>query len=126
MPMPCTAYGHTGQPYGLRLCQEVKVMAEQSVVVKVLVNGESVQAFPLNPKTFSSGSIGYFGQGKTVTDTGEKYQCQFQLVLIGSKPQVPQAEEPVQTATTLARKAAVTGKVNMAQQRAMNAKGRGK
>jgi len=41
--------------------------------------------FPVFPKIFSSGSTGYFAIGKIVID-GKKYQCQFQAVLVGSKP----------------------------------------
>jgi hypothetical protein len=43
------------------------------------------QTVPALPRTFSSGSKGYFGVGKLVIG-GRKYQAQVQLVEIGSKP----------------------------------------
>ena len=36
----------------------------------------------LNPKTFSSGRVGYFGQGKLEVD-GDSYRCQAQMVKVG-------------------------------------------
>jgi hypothetical protein len=38
----------------------------------------------LEPKTFASGSKGFYATGKTTVD-GQKYQCSAQAVLVGSK-----------------------------------------
>ncbi|MCL5025752.1 MAG: hypothetical protein M1531_04560 [Chloroflexi bacterium] len=46
--------------------------------------GESVGVLVLNPKTFSSGKEGYFGQGKLAIG-GKRYQSQVQLVEIKEK-----------------------------------------
>ena len=40
----------------------------------------------LTPVTFSTGSTGYRGTFKIVGLDGGRYQCNFQIVLIGSKP----------------------------------------
>ncbi|GHU41479.1 hypothetical protein FACS1894190_09640 [Spirochaetia bacterium] len=41
-----------------------------------------------NEKTFSTGSVGYFGSDKiTNPESGERYQCGFNIALIGSKPE---------------------------------------
>jgi len=40
----------------------------------------------LAPVTFSTGSTGYRGTFKIVGLDGGRYQCNFQIVLIGSKP----------------------------------------
>jgi len=53
--------------------QVVTVMVERQVIVAT-------------PKTFRTGSRGYFGQGKVYLD-GRKYQAQVQLVEVGSKQQ---------------------------------------
>ena len=37
---------------------------KNTVLVKFVVNGEEVGSMLLNPKTFSTGSQGYFGTGK--------------------------------------------------------------
>ena len=60
---------------------------KNTVLVKFVVNGEEVGSMLLNPKTFSTGSQGYFGTGKlSPGDEAEKgYQGQVQLVRIGSK-----------------------------------------
>ena len=55
------------------------------VRVQVEVNGGMGTIFPA-PKTFSTGSKGYFGQGKVEGANGKRYQVQVQLVEIGSKP----------------------------------------
>ena len=47
-------------------------------------NGQTVGVLVLAEKTFSSGSVGYFGQGKITID-GQRYQSQAQLVAIRSK-----------------------------------------
>ena len=38
----------------------------------------------LADKTFSTGSVGYYANSK-IEFNGKKYQCQFQMVEIGSK-----------------------------------------
>jgi len=39
------------------------------------------------PKTFSTGSIGYYASEKiTNPDSGERYQCGLSFTLVGSKP----------------------------------------
>ena len=48
--------------------------------------GETLGRLLADKKTFSSGSHGYYGQGKIEID-GKKYQAQVQLVEIGSKEQ---------------------------------------
>ncbi len=48
-------------------------------------NGNVVGKLIANEKTFASGSRGFHGQGKV--EIGDKrYQCQAQMVEIGSKP----------------------------------------
>ncbi len=49
-------------------------------------DGKSLAKLVANEKTFSSGSKGFFGQGKIEID-GKRYQAQVQLVEIGSKEQ---------------------------------------
>lgn len=48
-------------------------------------NGNVVGKLVANEKTFASGSRGFHAQGKIELD-GKRYQCQAQLVEIGSKP----------------------------------------
>ena len=57
------------------------------VVVKFLVNGEEVGSLMLAPNRFSTGSVGFFANGKvSLGDDAERgYQAQVQLVRIGSK-----------------------------------------
>ena len=47
--------------------------------------GQSLGVMVLKPKTFSSASRGYHGQGKLDVN-GERLQCQCQAVVIGSAP----------------------------------------
>ena len=47
--------------------------------------GDTLITLELDPKTFSTGSRGYRGQGKVTMD-GKKFQVQVQAVEIGSKP----------------------------------------
>ena len=47
-------------------------------------DGQTVGMIVLDPKTFRTGSTGYFGMGKLTLD-GKRYQAQVQLVAIGSK-----------------------------------------
>jgi hypothetical protein len=60
----------------------------QIVIVKFIVDGQEVGMLMLNPKQFSTGSTGLFGNGKiSLGDDAEKgYQAQVQLVKIGSAP----------------------------------------
>ena len=55
-------------------------------------NGQSIGVLVLNPKDFASGSKGFFGTGK-VTIEGKRYQCQAQMVEIGSKGAAPASSE---------------------------------
>ena len=45
-------------------------------------DGESLGVLVLKPKTFSSGRVGWFGQGK-IEIGGERHQAQCQVVRIG-------------------------------------------
>ena len=55
------------------------------VTVDFKMDGNTVGMLLANAKTFSTGSKGFFGTGKI--QVGEKkYQCQIQMVEIGSKP----------------------------------------
>ena len=55
------------------------------IAVKVEVDSESVGVIQLNPKIFKTGSTGFYAIGKIIIDN-KKYQAQFQLVEVGSKP----------------------------------------
>jgi hypothetical protein len=46
--------------------------------------GRTLDKLTAKEKTFSSGSKGFFGQGKVEID-GKRYQAQVQMVEIGSK-----------------------------------------
>ena len=48
-------------------------------------NGKVVGVIVANPKVFSTGSKGFYGNGKIEID-GKRYQCNMQMVQIGSKP----------------------------------------
>lgn len=48
-------------------------------------NGNVLGKLVAGEKTFASGSRGFHAQGKVEID-GKRYQCQAQLVEIGSKP----------------------------------------
>ncbi len=41
----------------------------------------------LERRTFSSGSVGFYGQTKLVSPDGRKYQVGITMTLVGSKPQ---------------------------------------
>lgn len=59
------------------------------MIVDVLIkdeDGKTLGKLLASEKTFSSGSKGFFGQGKLEID-GKRYQAQIQLVEIGSKEQ---------------------------------------
>jgi len=53
-------------------------------------DGETVALIPLAPKTFRSGKVGYFGQGKALVD-GERHQLQCQAVKIKSNLAQPES-----------------------------------
>jgi len=55
------------------------------IAVKVEMDGEAVGVMQLNPKVFKTGSTGFYANGKVMIDN-KKYQAQFQLVEVGSKP----------------------------------------
>ena len=54
------------------------------------LTGETIGVLVLNTKTFSSGKVGFFGQGKMAID-GQRYQAQCQLVKIQPKAPAPVA-----------------------------------
>lgn len=54
--------------------------------VKLLVDG--VHSVFLEPKRFSSGSVGWYGSTKLEVD-GARVQCSFSMVVVGSKPEQP-------------------------------------
>jgi hypothetical protein len=66
--------------------------------LKNIVTGQDVEIKPetivfgnlgaivANPKTFSSGSIGLFANGKLQDENGNSYQVTCSITLIGSKP----------------------------------------
>ncbi len=60
---------------------------QPKISVKFLVDGQEVNTMFLVSKDFSTGSSGYYAQGKVMLgDDAEKgYQVQVQLVKIGSK-----------------------------------------
>ncbi|MFN3704687.1 MAG: hypothetical protein ACK4WM_01655 [Thermoflexales bacterium] len=65
------------------------------VKVKFYVNDREVGTLLLSPKEFSTGSVGYFANGKiSLGDDAQKgYQAQVQLVKIGSKAPKQTSEE---------------------------------
>lgn len=50
-------------------------------------NGQTIKMITANPKTFKTGSRGFYGMDKVEID-GKRYQIQFQAVEIGSKTRV--------------------------------------
>ena len=60
-------------------------MSEFLTVEIRTLSGESVGVLVLKPKTFASGKVGYFAQGKIELD-GKRYQSQCQMVEIAAKP----------------------------------------
>jgi hypothetical protein len=64
-----------------------EITSATKIIVKFLVNGEEVGSLMLAPKQFSTGSVGFFANGKiALGDDAERgYQAQVQLVRIGSK-----------------------------------------
>lgn len=58
-------------------------MAILQAIIKT-ADGDALGLLVLTEKAFKSGSRGYHGQGKIDID-GKRYQCQCQLVEIGSK-----------------------------------------
>lgn len=61
----------------------IQILTDQGVVVA---------AQGLAPKNFRTGSRGFYTNGKVVIN-GVRYQAQFQLVEIGSKPQTAPVAE---------------------------------
>ncbi len=57
--------------------------------ITVLVGNDELVA---NAKQFKTGSDGFFGTGKIEVE-GVRYQCQVQMVRIGSKPVTPEVLE---------------------------------
>ncbi len=63
-----------------------------SAVIRDEESGRVVGVLQMAEKTFASGRVGFYGQGK-VTIGGERYQCQAQAVQILPKgEEVPSAE----------------------------------
>lgn len=58
-----------------------------SAVIRDERTGSVVGILQMDEKTFASGRVGFYGQGKAIID-GERYQCQAQAVRI-----VPKGEE---------------------------------
>lgn len=53
--------------------------------VTLKLDGAEV-TMPLDPRTFSSGSVGFYQQGKVQGSDGRRYQVGVTATLIGSKP----------------------------------------
>jgi hypothetical protein len=53
--------------------------------IELYEGAQKITDIGLPEKKFSTGSLGYFASQK-VEINGKRYQCQFQLVQIGSKP----------------------------------------
>jgi hypothetical protein len=64
-----------------------KAPAGLSLEVKDPVSGEVWGTVMLQAKKFSTGSKGFYGSSKLTNplDTEARYQCNFQMILIGSK-----------------------------------------
>lgn len=58
---------------------------DKPLTVEIGDGRSTVGVFAVTHRDFKTGSRGYFGVGK-VTIGGKKYQCQTQMVEIGSKP----------------------------------------
>lgn len=73
---------------GFGMIRPMSDQPQQQVTIKFIVNGQEVGMLMLSAKTFSTGSTGFFGNGKILLgDDAEKgYQAQVQLVKIGSAP----------------------------------------
>lgn len=54
-------------------------------IAKITIEGNSF-AVIVNPKNFSTGSRGFYGNSKAEFANGKRYQVSVQLVEIGSKP----------------------------------------
>lgn len=63
------------------------------LIVKIETASELVGVLSVSEREFKTGSRGYFGTGKIVVG-GKKYQCQVQIVEIGSKPSGKNGREP--------------------------------
>jgi hypothetical protein len=67
------------------------LMSDQPNMATIQLNGVK-QPFIINPKNFSTGSRGFYGQGKM--QVGDKnYQVNVQLVEIGSKPKAKEEKK---------------------------------
>jgi hypothetical protein len=55
--------------------------APKSIIVNIGDHGDMIAS----QKQFSTGSVGYYGNGKIIID-GQVYQASVNLTLIGSKP----------------------------------------
>lgn len=64
-------------------------------------DGSLIGIMPVAPKTFSTGSRGFAGQGKIAMTDGV-LQCSCNLVLIGSKPTATDDKTETPTAATQA------------------------
>ncbi len=58
--------------------------------VKITIGGTPIKLKGL-PKSFKTGSIGYFINGKTFDANGDKYQVSCNIVKCGSKPKTETA-----------------------------------
>ncbi len=59
-------------------------MTDELNMATITLKGQKFNII-INPKNFSTGSVGFYGQGKIEID-GKRYQTNIQLVEIGSKP----------------------------------------
>lgn len=55
-----------------------------TATIRKFEDGNVIGAIMVHPKTFSTGSRGYYGQDKVEID-GKRYQVSVQMVEIGSK-----------------------------------------
>jgi len=60
-------------------------MSEKKILEAIIKSEESEWRFPLNKKTFKTGSRGFHGFGKIQISDGTKYQVNILVVEIGSK-----------------------------------------
>jgi hypothetical protein len=56
------------------------------IMVQVVVGGVVMGTLVASPKTFSTGSTGFFASGKIQMPDGTRLQASVNLVTIGSKP----------------------------------------
>ncbi len=60
-----------------------------TMTLEIKMDGQTVGILLLNEKQFSTGSRGFYGQGKIELVGGKRYQSQCQMVEIGSKQAKP-------------------------------------